>query len=269
MLPIISSKDLRRIEEAMRKGKVEGTLSFDLGKTQTTVVLKKEGFMYEGKEIKLEKLREDDKSCYIIEEGKLVKLQFLAHDTKLLYKLIPTSGPPLLQCSGTSMHKKEFVQRIEKEKLTGKILDAGTGLGYTAIAAAQTAEYVLTIEHDSHIITIAKFNPYSQELFERKNIELIEGDMAEEVEKRETGEFDYLILDGGTPRASGDFFSLKNYQECCRILKTEGKVFHYLPNPQIKQGRDFGMEVIDRMEKIGFKLIERDKEGSYAILQKE
>lgn len=194
------------------------------------------------------------------------KVQFFANG--LLYKLVPTSHRPILKISGTSMHKKEFVERVEKDKLKGKILDSGTGLGYTAIAASKTAKEVITIEKDRNVIKIAKLNPYSKDLFKKKNIKLIIGDVVEEIKRFKDNEFDFIIFDAGTPKSSGEFFSLINYREAFRVLKRGGKLYHYLPKHHIKRGRDFGAEVLKRIRMAGFSRIERNIEDSYAVAEK-
>lgn len=268
MQPILSSKELRHMQEAIAAGKKEIEPSLDLGLTTTKIKLGNNGF-YQGKIlIEIPAIRDDDQSCYVLLKGKLEKVQFFSPETNILYKLIPTSFRPILQCSGTSMHKKEFVDRVEADKLTGKVLDAGTGLGYTAIAAAKTAEEVITIEKDKNVIMMAKYNPYSQELFCGKNIKRLMGNIVQKITAFPDGEFDFVIFDAGTPKSSDDFFSLKNYQQAYRVLKRNGKLYHYLPKHHVQRGRDFGGEAIERMRRAGFRLIERKVEESYVVMGK-
>jgi predicted methyltransferase len=268
MQVILSSKELRRMQEAIAAGGKEIESSLDLGLTTAKIKLGNNGF-YHGKTlIDIPKIRDDDQSCYVLLKNKLEKVQFFSPETNILYKLIPTSFRPILQCSGTSMHKKEFVERVEADKLTGKVLDAGTGLGYTAISAAKTAEEVLTIEKDKNVLQVAKFNPYSQELFSGKNIKRLIGNIVQKIIAFSDEEFDFVIFDAGTPKSSDDFFSLKNYQQAFRVLKRNGKLYHYLPKHHIHKGRDFGGEAIERMRRAGFKLIERKVEESYVVMGK-
>ena len=266
--PIISAAELRHVKKACDAGKSSIELSLDLGLTKTRITLEKEGMIVNNTLVPLPKIRDDDKTCYLLENNKWQKLQIFSPVTKLMYKLIPTKGRPLLQVSGTSMHKQSFIERIEKEQLQGTILDAGTGLGYTAITAAQTAKQVITIEHDPTILELQNINPWSQELFTRKNITQVEGDLPQYIKKLPQASFDNIIYDAGAPRSSGMFFSLENYAETFRILKRKGKLLHYLPRPQIQAGRDFAAEVIKRLQEIGFTLIERNREDCYVILQK-
>ncbi|MFA6460664.1 MAG: methyltransferase [Candidatus Woesearchaeota archaeon] len=269
MLPILSSKDLQRISQAIKCKSSEIEVSLDLGITQTSIKLSAKGFLFNKQDILLPKIRDNDHSCYVLIKSQLEKVQFFSPETNSLYKLVPTSYRPILQVSGTSMHKKEFVERVEQDKLQGKVLDSGTGLGYTAIIAAKTAEEIITIEIDKNVTEIAKYNPYSQELFENKKIKRVRGNIVQKITKFKEGEFDFLIFDAGTPRSSDDFFSLKNYQQAHRVLKERGKLYHYLPKHQITKGRDFGGEAIARMEKAGFKVIDRKTEDSYVVVGKK
>ncbi len=265
---ILSSKELRRMQEAIAMGEKEIEASLDLGLTKTSVKVYPQGFLFGKKKIEFPRMREGDNDAYLLTKNKLEKIQFFSTETNLLYKLIPTSYRPILQCSGTSMHKKEFVERIEADKLTGKVLDAGTGLGYTAIAAAKTAEEVLTLEKDKNVIQVAKLNPYSQELFSGNNIKRLTGNIVQKITAFSDEEFDFVIFDAGTPKSSDDFFSLKNYQQAYRVLKRNGKLYHYLPKHHVQRGRDFGGEAIERMRRAGFKLIERKVEESYVVMGK-
>jgi len=266
MYPTINAAELRKIDNCIKGGLKEVETSLDLGLTNTKVKLNKEGFYYKGKLIKIGKVREKDKSCYITIKNKLQKMQFFSDG--LLYKLNQTDYKPIMQISGTPMHKKSFSEMLEKEKFHGKVLDSGTGIGYSAIIASRSAKQVITVEMDKHVLELAKLNPYSQELFKNKNIKQIIGDITKEIKKFKYQEFDFIIFDAGTPKSSAEFFSLNNYKEACRVLKIGGRLYHYLPKHHIMRGRDFGGEVIKRMKLAGFKDISRNFEGSYVIMEK-
>lgn len=253
---IISTGDISKIL-ASKTGKA--IVSPDLGITSAEARIEGDYALIQNEKIPLSELKKirDDKSCYIIDDGKLQKAQFFSEKTGYAYKLIPTSYRPILQISGTSMHKKEFVDMIDRAKLRGKVLDSGTGLGYTAIAASRTANSVITVEQDENVIEIARLNPYSSDVFTRKNIQLINADIVEEIKKFNESEFDAVILDGGIPTLSGEFFSLGNYKEVHRVLKNYGRLYHYIPSPQVTHGRNFQSEVVSRLKKAGFSRIKR------------
>lgn len=268
MMPIVSSDELVKINEAIKRGFREIETSLDLGMSKIKVKLGKEGFYVEDQLVKIGKIKDDEKSCYLINNGKLEKAQYFSDKTNSVYKLIPTSDKPILKISGTSMHKMEFVERIRKDKLRGKILDSGTGLGYTAISSAKTADEVITIEKDENVIEMAKLNPYSRELFENKRIIQRIGDLTEEILEFDDEEFRYAILDGGIVSSSGNFFSLENYKEVIRVLKRNGALYHYLPRPQTKHGRNFISEVGARLKKAGFSAIYKNEKDCYIIARK-
>ncbi|MBD3260037.1 hypothetical protein GF371_05435, partial [Candidatus Woesearchaeota archaeon] len=125
MKPILSSNELRKIIKAIKKNQAELEVSLDLGLSRTKVRLGKDGFFCRGKLVELPKIKKKDASCYVLIDGKLHKTQFLSEETGLLYKLVPTSYRPILKISGTSMHKKLFLDRIQKDQLNGKVLDSG------------------------------------------------------------------------------------------------------------------------------------------------
>ena len=268
MLPIISSEELRKINKAIEQNLKEIEISLDLGLSKIKLNLAKNGFIFDSKLIETRKVKDGDKSCYLITQTGLEKLQFISHESGKFYKLVPTQFRPILKISGTSMHKKEFLDRLQRDRLYGNVLDSGTGLGYSSIIISKTAEKVTTIEIDENVIEIAKLNPYSRELFNSRKIKRIIGNICQEIKKFENKEFNFVILDGGSVKGSEEFFSLDNYKEVFRVLKPKSKLYHYVPKHQIKRGRDFATEVIDRLKKSGFKYIVRDKEGSYVIASK-
>lgn len=265
---ILTSEDLRAIRRAILEGKREILISLDLGFSgkKVKVDLFDQGIIFNETKIEVPKVRDDDKSCYLILEDVFEKVQYSSGGG--IYKLIPTSFRPILQISGTSMHKQSFIERIEKDKLTGNILDSGTGLGYTAIVASKTASKVITIEVDEMVSEIQKINPYSQELFGNKKINLVQGDLVDEIQSFPDEEFNFIILDGGTPRSSGEFFSQKNYEQVFRVLKKGGKVYHYVPNYHVNRGTDFAGNISKTFKKIGFSKVQIDKEGSYLVAWK-
>lgn len=266
MIPIISSKELRRITQAIENNLEYLEVSFDLGLSKTKVKLGKNCFYLDNELIELKKIKEDDKSCYIINENKLEKVQYFVNNK--LYKLIPTDFRPILKISANSMHKKEFLDRLSKDKLYGKVLDSGTGLGYSSIIASKTADEVITVEIDENVIEVAKLNPYSRDLFTNKNIKRVIGDVTKVIKKFENEEFNSIVFDAGTVKGSEEFFSLNNYKEAFRVLRSRGKLYHYIPKHQIKRGRDFASEVISRLKTAGFERTYRNKEESYLIAEK-
>ena len=91
--------------------------------------------------------------------------------------------------------------------ISGRVLDTATGLGYTAIEAARTADEVVTIELDPGAQEIARLNPWSRSLFISPNIHQIMGDAYEVVPTFEDESFTRIIHDPPTFSLAGDLYS--------------------------------------------------------------
>ena len=258
---ILSSTDFENINQAIKNNKDKIEISLDLNLTKTSIKIKDQKLILNNKSIEIPKTPKT-KTCYLIKKDELEPIQFFSQETNSLYKLIPTSNKPLLQISGTSMHKKEFVDLITKEKLKGTILDSGTGLGYTTIQATKTADKVITIELDPNVIEITKINPWSQELFTNKKIEFKQGDLEEELINFPDNYLNNIIQDTGEFKKTGNLFSLSHYQEIYNKLKPRGNFYHYVPRPQKTKGRSLVQEIIPRLKQAGFKKIEQYEKES-------
>ncbi len=265
---ILSSETIRTLLQAISEGKKEITISLDLGLTKTTIPLTDNGIIVNTKVYALPTIKKKDKSCYLLTDAGLEKMQYISQETGQLYKLVPTQGRPILKVSATPMHKKPFIDRIIHDTLQGTVLDAGTGLGYTAVEIERTADQIITVEHDKTVIDIARHNPYSQSLFTSKKITLIHADITKTIREMKQNRFNNIVFDAGTPAHSNDFFSNENYHHAYRVLKPKGRLYHYLPQPQSSKGRDFISEVLRRLKTIGFYVLERNDTDSYAILYK-
>jgi len=82
-------------------------------------------------------------------------------------------------CKGTDPYRDTRQKIRAVSPLRGRVLDICTGLGYTAIEAAKTAEEVVTIELDPTALEVARLNPWSRPLFDNPRIRQIVGDAFE------------------------------------------------------------------------------------------
>ncbi|OLS22868.1 MAG: Polyamine aminopropyltransferase [Candidatus Heimdallarchaeota archaeon LC_3] len=272
-VPILSNKGLFEIQNALRIKKdsiLNISLDLNLSISSIQILHSSNQFILPSGEIIdfPKKYKDKTKICYAIENNQIFPLKFFNDRMKFFYKLVPTSNRPILTVSATPFHKKPFLDFIETMSLKGKVLDGGTGLGYSAIIASKTADKVITVEWDSNILLMGTYNPYSAELFNNDIIELIEDDITEYISSCENKIFDFIIQDGGMPKSSGTFFSYSHATELFRVLKPKGRLFFYLPQHGKTKGRDFGAEQIERLKNSGFRLLERDIDGSFAVLMK-
>jgi predicted methyltransferase len=205
--------------------------------------------------------------CFSVEENSILPLSIFSEETNNYYKLVPTGYDtwPTLEISGIKMHvtKKYSPKEDTMEKVsyaspcTGIVLDTCTGLGYTAIIASNTADMVFTIEKDTNVIEIEKVNPYSKELFNNSKIKRLTGDSFEEVKKFKACFFDRIIHDPPRMALSTLLYSQGFYNDLFRVLKREGKIFHYTGDPGSKRGLDIRAGIIKRMAVSGFTNIQR------------
>jgi uncharacterized protein len=261
----VRPSDIRIVENAILARQDRIKISLDLGLTAQELLLD-HGLVIapNGDELAMPALKKDEKVCFYWQDGEFKRIRFMGEETGMIYELVETAGRPMLKVSATPFHKWDFIKRIEADKPKGMVLDAGTGLGYTAIAASQSAKKVVTVEMDPHVVQVQQLNPWSRSLV-APNIEQVEDDITIYIRTFKDSTFDCVILDGGTPRSSGNFFSQEQYKQVRRVLKKGGTLYHYLPDKGVTKGRDFPAEVIARIKKAGFKEVKRFKENNYVI----
>ncbi len=136
------------------------------------------------------------------------------------------------------------------------------GLGYSAIAAAKSAKNLITFEKDPNVYDLARLNPFSEALFCSKNIEIRKEDISVAVKSLGESYFDCVIHDPPTFKLAPELFTEAFYQELYRIMKKNGRFFHYTPLYKISQGYDFPSRIEKKLKKTGFKVLEfRPQEG--------
>jgi predicted methyltransferase len=215
----------------------------------------------------LELIDQSARNCFTIEADGPQKIQIFSDADHKLYSLMPTQGAPTLLVSGISMHRIKGVDprgdAISKVKslapIAGKVLDTATGLGYTAIAAAKTADHVTTIEVSPTTLEIARLNPWSHRLFNNPKITQIIGDSCEEVALFETGQFTRIIHDPPSFSMAGELYSGEFYQELFRVMQRRGRLYHYIGDLDSPSGRNNAIArgVIRRLSEVGFSRVVR------------
>ncbi len=145
--------------------------------------------------------------------------------------------------------------------ITGRVLDTATGLGYTAIEAAKTAEEVITIELDRGANEIARLNPWSRALFDNPRIKQIMGDAFEVVPTFADESFSRIIHDPPVFSLAGELYSGVFYAQLFRILKRGGRLFHYIGDLNSKSSGTVTRGVLKRLGEAGFTRIVRHPEA--------
>lgn len=244
----------RELVERYEKG--ERKLSLDLGRSVTEITGELEG-------IPLEEVKGDFVYAW---DGK--ELWKLAVFDDGLYRLRMMKGKPILEIDGLRMHLvKEFDDVFDYSKLVVKklriqqsdvVLDTCMGLGYTAILASRKADRVTTVELSRAVVAMAKWNPWSRELFEKKRIEVVEEKSClDYVREAPDGKFTRIIHDPPRFSKAGELYSREFYKELRRVCKKDALLFHYVGSLG-KAKRNIMEEIAKRLEECGWKVLKRD-----------
>ncbi len=275
----IQVRPLRQIWDARAQSQeqVKCQVSPDLGLTTVTVTLTDVGTRFpNGTTLSWEQAKticEAENNCFALENGNLHKIITFSDLTNRVYSLMPTPKAPTMLISGIPMHRIKGTEphqdTLEKIKalrsVVGHVLDTATGLGYTAIEAAKTAEHVTTIELDPAALSIARYNPWSQALFDTPNITQCIGDSYDVIEDFEDEQFTRIIHDPPAFSLAGHLYSSDFYGELYRVLRRGGRLFHYIGDPNSKSGRTMTGSVTRRLQESGFARVIR-KPRAFGVL---
>jgi predicted methyltransferase len=162
---------------------------------------------------------------------------------------------------GTDPHRDTLSKVRTIAPITGRVLDTCTGLGYTCIEAAKTAEQVVTIELDPTVLEVALLNPWSSALFRDPRIEQRVGDSFDELMDCADESFSRIIHDPPTFSLAGELYSGEYYRHLFRVLRPKGRLFHYIGDLSSRSGRNVVRGVVRRLQEAGFLRIARRPEA--------
>lgn len=274
---VLSYLTVAPLLDARQAGQGSTTASLDLGLTRTQVSLGPEGVdLPDGQMLSwamLEEIGQNESVCYLVQDDVVEKIQRFSEYLDRFYSLMPTQGAPTLLISGVLMHRIKGIDphhdTLTKVRtispLQGRVLDTCTGLGYTAIEAAQVAEEVVTIELDPTVLEVARLNPWSQPLFDDPRIQQIVGDSFEEIQAFEDGAFSRILHDPPMFRLAGELYSGECYRHLFRILEPRGRLFHYIGDLDSRSGRNVARGVVRRLQEAGFRRVMR-KPGAFGLV---
>ena len=261
--PILTSDQARRLLAALEARAAEALVSLDLGRSESEVELRADGALIAGSlvtESALLSVARDPGKCFEVADGVASPVVVLSDETGWPRSLVPTGDAPTTVVAGFAMHRvvdttpladtRAKIRALGKPR--GRALDTATGLGYTAIELARTCTEVVTLERDPAAIALARRNPWSVELFESPNIELIVGDATEVVKTYPAGEFTLVLHDPPAVQLGGELYAGTFYAELKRILKPGGRLFHYVGDPQSGAGGRAVRGVTRRLAAAGF-----------------
>jgi predicted methyltransferase len=270
---VLSHVQIEPLLRARDAGETSATPSADLGRSETQVTLDDEGILYPVDERlrweDAERIVKNNSVCFTLSGGEIAEIRVFSQTTNWVRSLYPTRSAPTMLVSGVPMHRikdtdpwRDTLAKVKTiAPLTGRVLDTATGLGYTAIVAAETAAEVVTIELDPAGLEIARANPWSRELFERANIQQLIGDAADIVPTLEAASFARIVHDPPQLSLAGHLYSEDFYRELRRILARGGRLFHYIGDPNSPFGSRTTSGVMRRLHNAGFARVVRRPEA--------
>jgi len=175
----------------------------------------------------------------------------------------PSGGPPTVKLDNYYMHRMKRMTPHEDAAdklralgrgLRGRTLDVCTGLGYTAIGAAnqRAVSEVVTLELDPLMVRMQRANPWSAALFTHPKVSRRLGDAAALLPDAPSRSFDAVCHDPPSLEAAGELYSGAFYAELRRVLRRGGALYHYIGDPASRTaGRHF-RGVLERLRSAGF-----------------
>ena len=264
---VLSRIQARELLQAKANGLKKFMASLDLGLSRRDVRLDLVGIALDNQPLlaweQLQTIADSENNCFRVLDNTIEEIRCYSESTRRVFSLFPTAEAPALFISGFTMHRfKDILPRraaLEMIKaaapICGRVLDTATGLGYTAIAAAQSAASVITIELDPGSLEMARSNPWSLELFNHPGISRITGDSSEEIAKFPDEYFSIIIHDPPSMSLAGDLYGGEFYRQAWRVLAGNGRMFHYLGDPNSASGCRVTKGVATRLQTAGFRRI--------------
>ncbi len=277
---VLSYVQVAPLVEARRRGLVQVETSPDLGLTKAPVEINAGGVKFPGGEQlsweQIERIQKSESVCFIVEGGVARPVQIFSEETNRLCSLYPTGGAPSMLIGGFVMHRVKDIDPMQDTlrkvrtlaPISGRVLDTATGLGYTAIEAAKSADEVVTIELDAGAQAIARLNPWSRALFENPKITQLMGDAFEVVPTLEDESFTRILHDPPAFSLAGQLYSGEFYRQLYRILRRGGRLFHYIGDLNSKSGGTVTKGVLRRLQEAGFTRITRRPEAFGVVAYK-
>jgi uncharacterized protein len=245
------------LRAAARSGAPDVVCSLDLDRSTTTVEVGAAGWIWQGERFPYLETCKDRTVYHWTGEA----FQPVARYTTSLIKLVPTQwGPPTFEIDGIKMlptaHVSPYADAERKVGLIqprGKvILDTCGGLGYFAAwCLLGQARRVHSYEKNADVIWLRGLNPWSPGV--GNGLTLTQGDIAEQIGALAGDSVDAILHDPPRFGIAGELYSQVFYGELARVLRRDGKLFHYTGAPnKLTSGRDVPNEVVKRLLRAGF-----------------
>jgi predicted methyltransferase len=267
--PVLTLQTVETLRGAALAGAATIECSLDLQRSTMMVEVSSAGWIWKGQRFPFPGNCKDRTIYYWGGES----FQPASRFATSLIKLVPTDwGPPTFEIDGIKMlptaHVSPYADAESKVALIqprGKaILDTCGGLGYFAAWCVQAgATQVLSYERNSDVIWLRSINPWSPET--GGGLSLTQGDISEQIAALPDASIDAILHDPPRFGIAGELYSQVFYKQLARVLKRNGKLFHYVGTPNhLTSGRNVPNEVRNRLRDAGF-VVELNGDGAVAV----
>jgi uncharacterized protein len=237
--------------------------SLDLGRSSDEVSVSKDTWQWRGQEypwpVKLK-----DRTIYYWDGHEFAPL---SRYSGALIKLVPTEwGPPTFEIDGIKMLPTAKISPMEDARRkvalvqpqSKTVLDTCGGLGYFAACSLEAgAARIQSYEKNPDVLWLRTINPWSPDpdaIDNKGRLQLTHGDISLAIAHIPDASIDALLHDPPRFGIAGELYSQVFYNELARVLRRNGRLFHYTGNPNaLTSGRDVPREVIKRLGTSGFK----------------
>jgi hypothetical protein len=263
MGPLLTSNVLAQLVSARKAGESSVACSLDLGKSQTTVHLMPDVWIWCAERFPYPQQCKE-RTIYYWEHA---EFHPVARYTTSLIKLIPTEwGAPTFEIDGIKMlptaRLSPYSDAQNKVRLIDprgmRVLDTCAGLGYFAdCCLALQAATVHSFEINPDVIWLRSLNPWSPDHRWRPKqdarLSLVLADITQQITTLPAQSVDAILHDPPRFGIAGELYSQRFYEQLARVLRHRGKLFHYVGSPnKLTSGRDVAAEVATRLGRAGF-----------------
>ena len=259
--PLLTRPLADALHAARAQGHTHWHASFDLGRSQETVMLTEDGWDWRGKRLPYPQLLKD-RTLYFWDGETFAPI---ARYTGQLIKLVPTEWDvPTFEIDGIKMlpTSKQSPLDDARRKVAliqprGKtVLDTCGGLGYFAACCLESGvAAIASFEKNEDVLWLRTLNPWSPDPeASGGRLRLTHADIVQVLPTLPDAAFDAILHDPPRFGIAGELYSQAFYQQLFRVLRPGGQLFHYTGSPnKLTSGRDVPREVEKRLEKAGFK----------------
>jgi predicted methyltransferase len=273
MTPLLTLKVHEQLQAALQAGKPAIECSLDLDRSITSIEIGATYWSWRAQRYPYLEVCKDRTIYYWSGE----RFEVAARFGSSLIKLVPTEwGTPTFEIDGIKMLVSaklspyaDAQRKVALIQPRGKVvLDTCGGMGYFAAWCLQGhASRVLSFEKNPDVMWLRSLNPWSPQ--NNDALSLTQGDIAEHITSIPNESIDAVLHDPPRFGIAGELYSQVFYDHLARVLKRNGKLFHYTGTPnKLTSGRDVPNEVAKRLRLAGFST-ELNGDGVLAVKKKK